>query len=101
MKSWSEPAYTLPQKYSKLTTTQRRHVREQYIKEQNNLCYWCKHSLDEDPPSHILEKRISPTLFPVNFFRHSIHLHHDHISDLTEGAVHAYCNAVMYQYYNR
>jgi len=27
-----------------------------------------------------------------------MHLHHNHETDMTEGAVHAYCNAVLWQY---
>jgi hypothetical protein len=30
-----------------------------------------------------------------------IHLQHDHDTGLTEGAVHAYCNAVLWQYEGR
>ena len=31
---------------------------------------------------------------------HPIHLHHDHDTDLTIGAVHAYCNAILWEYHN-
>ena len=34
--------YKLPVDYTKLTQPERRQVREQYIKEQNNLCFYCK-----------------------------------------------------------
>ena len=38
------------------------------------------------------------TIFPENFFDHSIHLHHDHDTGMTIGAVHAHCNAVLWEY---
>jgi hypothetical protein len=93
--------YKLPVLYSKMDWKDRRAVREQYIEEQNKICYWCKESLDADPPKHIKDKKINWKLFPPNFLRHPIHLQHDHSSDLTEGAVHARCNAVMWQYHGR
>ena len=32
---------------------------------------------------------------------HPIHLQHNHSTDMTEGAVHAYCNCVLWQYEGR
>lgn len=93
--------YKLPVYYNKLHAHQRREVREQYIKQQNNLCYWCKGSLDRPPPQHIQKKSINLALFPTNFLQHPIHLQHDHKTGLTEGAVHARCNAVMWQYHGK
>jgi hypothetical protein len=93
--------YSLPVKYSKLTPAARREVRLQYIEQQNNRCYWCKALLSANPPSHILTKSINWSLFPPNFLNHPIHLQHNHSTDLTEGAVHALCNAVMWQYHGR
>lgn len=93
--------YKLPVLYSRADATQRRQVREQYVREQGGLCYWCKQPLNGPAPKHITEKKINWRLFPPNFTRHPVHLQHDHSTDLTEGAVHAICNAVMWQYHGR
>lgn len=90
--------YQLPTDYTKLTKEERREVRLQYIKEQNNLCFYCKENLNNNPPSEVLSKQINWKLFPKQFLKHPIHLQHDHYTGMTEGAVHAYCNAVMWQY---
>lgn len=93
--------YPLPLRYSKLTPLQRREVRMQYIMEQNGLCLWCKEKLTKPPAKSIQEKEIDWNLFPENFRSFPIHLQHNHETDLTEGAVHALCNAVMWQYHRR
>jgi hypothetical protein len=93
--------YKLPILYSKANARERRAVREQYVKQQNNLCMFCNTSLDLQPPKEIKSKKINWKLFPPGFLKNPIHLQHDHSSDLTEGAVHAYCNAVMWQYHRR
>ena len=93
--------YKLPVLYSRATPSQRREVREQHVREQNGLCYWCNCSLDDSPPKEITSKKINWRLFPPHFLKHPVHLQHDHSSDLTEGAVHAICNAVMWQYHGR
>ena len=41
--------YNLPVDYTKLTTKQRREVREQYTKEQNGKCMYCNSLLTESP----------------------------------------------------
>ncbi len=91
----------LPADYDKLTPSQRKEVRIRYIALQNNLCFYCKHSLDDEPPKSISDKQINWNLFPPNFLKNPIHLQHDHYTGMTEGAVHAYCNAVMWQYEGR
>ena len=93
--------YKLPIRYSSSNANKRKIVREQYVKLQKGLCYWCKHSLDKEPPEHIKRKHINWNLFPPNFTKYPIHLQHNHKTDLTEGAVHALCNAVMWQYHGR
>lgn len=42
---------------------------------------------------------VNMKLFPPNFFKHPVHLHHDHQTGMTIGAVHNHCNAVLWQYY--
>lgn len=87
--------------YSELTWDERRKLREEYVKFQNGKCFYCRESLDDEPPKRITNKKINWDLFPENFLRYPIHLQHDHDTDETEGAVHAYCNAVMWQYEHR
>lgn len=90
--------YNLPTDYTALTPKERREVRMQYIVMQNNLCFYCKEDLNNPPPERITSKPINLKLFPPNFLAAPIHLQHDHNTNMTEGAVHAYCNAVMWQY---
>jgi len=91
----------LPVNYDNLSFRERKEVREQYIKDQNNLCMYCGCSLSENAPQHITDKSIDWTLFPENFLKHPIHLQHNHDTGMTEGAVHNYCNAVLWQYEGR
>lgn len=70
-----------------------------YIAKQGNKCYHCDSSLDESPPRNITKLQINKRLFPGGFFKHPIHLHHCHTSGMTLGAVHAVCNAVLWQYH--
>jgi len=93
--------YDLPIDYSSLKWWERRNVRNQYRIQQDNKCYYCNCSLSEDPHKHITDKKIDWSLFPPNFLKYPIHLQHNHETGMTEGAVHAYCNAVMWQYEKR
>jgi len=93
--------FNLPVNYTKLHWTERKLVREQYIQAQKGLCYYCGCSLKENPPIEIESKKINWNLFPPNFLKHPVHLQHCHKTGMTEGAVHAYCNAVMWQYEGR
>lgn len=89
----------IPAPYSKLSSARRAVVRERYIEMQDGLCHHCGTPLDEVP---FMDKPINWRLFPggsEGFLRHPVHLHHDHKTDLTIGAVHAYCNAVLWQYH--
>lgn len=86
----------IPVNYDKLSSAQRKFVRESYVKEQNEKCYYCRRLLEEDAPA---VKQVDENLFPIGFFRYPVHLHHDHITGLTIGAVHAYCNAVLWQHH--
>ena len=90
--------YNLHLDYTKLNWMERREVREQYIKDQGYKCYYCGSSLNEPPPQDIVNMEIDWNLFPENFLKYPIHLQHNHDTGMTEGAVHSYCNAVMWQY---
>lgn len=90
-----------PAKYDSLTPSDRRLLREAYIVEQGGLCYWCGAPLDGPPLDEIANASINLRLFPKGFLNHPVHLQHDHVSGLTEGAVHARCNAYMWQYHGR
>ena len=90
-----------PLNYNMLTPTKRATVREQYIAEQNGLCFYCGEGLDLDSAVDVKNVEVDWKLFPPGFFNHPIHLQHDHETGMTEGAVHAYCNAVMWQYEGR
>lgn len=90
--------YVLPTDYTKLSASQRKEVREQYIQQQDGLCLYCKCSLKEPAPKRITSKSIMWSKFPCGFLNHPIHLQHSHTTGMTEGAVHNYCNAVMWQY---
>ncbi len=87
--------------YSTLTSQERRTLRNAYVKNQNGMCFYCKRKLSYDPPEHIQQYRIHRFLFPEGFFNNPIHLHHDHDTDETEGAVHALCNAVLWEHEGR
>lgn len=93
----------LPTEYSKLDWRKGEvaQVRNQYVQEQGGMCYYCNTPLGFDPPKEITDKEINWRLFPENFLRSPIHLQHNHDTDMTEGAVHAYCNAVLWQYEGR
>jgi hypothetical protein len=91
----------LPVYYENLTREERREVRKHYVLIQKNRCFFCNGLLHLDPPKEITDKPINLKLFPENFLKYPIHLQHDHCTGLTEGAVHAYCNAVLWEYYDR
>lgn len=91
----------LPANYEELSWQERIKVREEYIKRQNGICMFCNNKLSEQPPEGITSRRIDWGLFPPNFLKHPVHLQHCHVSGMTEGAVHAYCNAYMWQYEGR
>ena len=93
--------YDLPVDYDKLHWTEKRAVREQYIEEQGGDCYYCKESLKVGPPKRITDKPLNLKIFPPNFLKYPVHLQHNHYSGMTEGAVHAYCNGVLWQYKGR
>lgn len=87
--------------YNDLTPSERRAMRELYIEHQNGKCFYCKEPLSSEPSPKIKDKSINWKKFPDNFLRYPVHLQHNHQTGMTEGAVHAYCNAVMWQYEGR
>jgi hypothetical protein len=89
----------LPIDYNKLTQLQRKRVRDEYVKLQRGKCYHCDEYLHKSPTKEINELDINLALFPPNFLKYPIHLHHDHVTGLTIGAVHSRCNAVLWQYH--
>ena len=89
----------LPADYRILSPQKRRLVREWYAASQEGNCYYCKAPLIGEPPASVIQKRVKRHLFPENFFKYPVHLHHSHESGMTIGAVHCYCNAVMWQYH--
>lgn len=89
----------LPVNYNSTHYTVRKLVREEYIKVQEGKCYHCKTSLDGLPRKDIIDRPVNEFLFPPNFFKYPIHLHHGHDTGMTIGAVHARCNAVLWQFH--
>ena len=88
----------LPVQYDSLKRNKRKEVREEYIRIQRGLCFYCQNLLIEKPAEEVTAKPINMKLFPPGFLDYPVHLHHDHSTGLTEGSVHAYCNAVLWQY---
>lgn len=90
-----------PQDYRKLTQPERRKLREAYVAEQDGKCFHCNGYLNAEPPAKIIGKPINWKRFPggVQFLRYPVHLHHCHKTGMTIGAVHAYCNAFLWQYH--
>lgn len=89
----------LPVFYNSLNFQERREVREEYIRLQKGKCYCCGELLNGEPSSFMLNMKINKNMYPANFFKFPVHLHHNHRTGLTLGAVHCYCNAVLWQYY--
>ena len=85
-----------PMKYEYMTWQERRQVRDAYVVSQGSKCHHCKSDIHQRPDQ---KKRIDLSKFPPNFLKYPIHLHHSHETGLTIGAVHAYCNAVLWQYH--
>lgn len=89
----------LPTDYTRLTPRMRAIVRTEYAQRQKGFCCHCNAPLDGRPADHILAKPINWNLFPSNFDKWPLHLHHDHRTGMTIGVVHAYCNADLWQYH--
>jgi hypothetical protein len=92
---------TLPAQYDKLTWKQRAAARTQYTKLQHYECLYCGGSLYQKPPLEIREIPIDWDLFPPAFLKYPVHLQHNHETGLTEGAIHSFCNALIWNYFRR
>jgi hypothetical protein len=88
----------LPVNYNETPPKDRRAVREEYVRVQNGLCAHCGAPLN-GKPSLSVARTINPSLFPDKFFFYPVHLHHSHDTGMTIGAVHAHCNAILWQYH--
>jgi hypothetical protein len=84
--------------YDSLSSRKKREIREQYVRDQNGICPVCDCPLAGEPRADIKALPLDLELFPPNFLGHPVHLQHNHITGLTEAAVHAYCNGVIWQY---
>jgi hypothetical protein len=93
--------YNLPVEYHQLEWWEKKEVRNQYVKEQGNLCFYCNLPLSGPPSNKVQKAWINKKRFPKQMFKHPVHLDHDHFTGLTRGAVHAKCNAFMWQYEGR
>ena len=91
----------LPTDYTKLNAKQKAEVRQQYMELQDHKCYYCNEPLDKPAPQRIRQYALNLRLFPPGFLKHPVHLQHNHNTNMTEGAVHAYCNGYMWQYKGR
>lgn len=89
----------LPVNYNTMTPAMRRKVREEYVRRQNGRCSHCGAPLDGKPSKAIQQTPVLAKLFPRGFFRWPVHLHHDHKTGMTIGAVHNKCNAVLWMYH--
>lgn len=89
----------LPVNYDKLHWTERKKVREEYTRIQGGKCHHCGCDLTGPPAGKVLARKVNKSLFPDQFFKWTVHLHHNHSTGMTIGAVHSYCNAVLWQYY--
>jgi hypothetical protein len=94
-----EVIMNLPVNYDELHYTERRAVREEYIDLQGGACCHCGEALSGKPAAKVANKRVNKKLFPKTFFKWPVHLHHNHDTGMTIGAVHNYCNAVLWQYH--
>lgn len=88
-----------PQDYTKMTQQQRRALRLRYIEHQEGRCAHCDEPLDGPPAHGVLTRKFTARLFPEGFLNHPVHLHHCHATGMTIGAVHARCNADLWEHH--
>ena len=94
-----EKVTRLPTNYDKLSPMERAEVRNRYVELQEGKCWHCKRTLTKGPALSIRRMSLEGVTFPKTFFHSRIHLHHNHETGLTIGAVHAKCNAILAVYY--
>ena len=88
----------LPVDYDSLKAHEKKPVRDEYVRIQKGRCYFCDMPLSGKACKSILSLPIDLRFFPPNFLKYPVHLHHSHDTGKTLGAVHSYCNAVLWQY---
>jgi hypothetical protein len=98
MNTYKENNMNLPINYKKATWAERRQARIEYGVLQKGMCQHCGNDLTQEPTKEVMEAPINWKLFPTGFLDYPIHLHHNHVSGLTIGAVHARCNAYLWQF---
>lgn len=89
----------IPIMYNIASVRERRSARIEHRRQQNHKCWYCDANLDDLPPDRILDMDLGLHLFPRGFFRNREHLHHDHKTGMSVGAVHSVCNAILWQYH--
>ena len=94
------PVGRLPALYEDVTPAERKEARREYILLQEGCCWHCGGNLD-GPTIPWEVKPVNKKLFPEGFFDWPIHLHHDHKTGLTIGAVHALCNAILWEHHGQ
>lgn len=85
--------------YSLTTPQSRRKKRLEYMRAQGGACLHCGHQLLTEQCGDSLKGAIDTFLFPEGMFDYPVHLHHCHESGWTIGAVHAHCNAILWQFH--
>lgn len=88
----------LPIDYDTATPAEKKAAREEYANRQDGNCWYCKSDLGEPPTPEICRAYIDKSRFPPQFFTYKVHLHHDRVTGESLGAVHARCNAYLWQY---
>jgi hypothetical protein len=63
------------------------------------MCHHCGQDLLGPPLTEVRARCVDKGLFPKDFFKYPVHLHHNRKNGMTIGAVHNYCNAVLWQYH--
>jgi hypothetical protein len=89
----------LPINYDKADWQTRKKARESYVELQSGKCHHCGEPLSSGPAIHVQWMSVNKRLFPRSFFKWPVHLHHNHSTGMTIGAVHNKCNAVLWQYH--
>lgn len=91
----------LPINYDQSSPAKRRQARIAYVIKQEGLCCHCQAPLTGNPSPEIMARSIRWEAFPPGFQRWPVHLHHNHRTGTTIGAVHNRCNAVLWQYHGQ